>query len=385
MKKKQLLAYLSAMGKGRKEQPPQEKKKNATGDTKPKQEPSQGSAEKEEGLFKTGKSEKGYRKAAKLFLLIGKDDAAKILKHMEPEEVEQITAEIAKIKRIEKEEAEKLLEEFGGIMHENIRTLKGGNETAKQMLVSAFGAEKGEEYFNKAVPYEGDKPFTFLSDLEYQQILMVLKDEKAHVYAVVLPYLDPKKAGRVLEALSPDMQREVVHRLAKLSKVSPEVIHQMEQSLKERIRRQGKVVTQEIDGTNSLAQILKHMSISSEEEILKELSDFDDEMSNKVREKLYTIDMVLKITDQHMQSILRDYSDHEIAMILKGKEDDVRARILHNVSERRKSIILDEYKSLGPKKRREVDEATKEFLEYLRQLEEEGRIIINRDEDEMVY
>ena len=337
------------------------------------------------GFFKVGGPE-GYRKAAKFLLLLGKREAATVLNHFSTKEIEEITREIASIKQINNQEAAKILKEFGsGSSRERPQpSPTGGVEVVRNMLNSAFGDEKGQAIFKKVIPFNGERPFSFLEDLEYQQLIMILRKEPVHVLTVILSFLDANRSSKVLESLPPESQTAIVTRMAAMQKISPEVIMSMEEVLIERIRTQGKVVTEEVDGQSVLAEILKNMALSDEGRILDSLSDKDRGLAEAVREKLFTVDTISFINDTDLEKILRDFSDTEIAVLLKGQGEELRNKILYNVSKRRIEFIQYEEDAIGTMRRSDVDKAMKEFLDYLKDQEIQGKIVLSREKDEYI-
>lgn len=317
-------------------------------------------------------------------MLLDKDDAAKVMQHLSPEEIEAVSKKIAETGTVDSEEAKKILNEFG-LIQEKGRTYFGGPEAAKSILVNAFGEEQGEKLFKKAVPYGGAKPFAFLNDYEFPQILMILKKEPPSVLGIVLQYLEPALASKVLESLTPEVQKNVVKHIAGMEKIDTDVLSRMEGIIKEKILKQGKVVTEEIDGRTVLADILKHVGAAAEEEILKDLETADPGLSEAIRDRLFGTDTVLQLHDKDLQEVLRDYADSELAFILKGKTDEFTNKILFNVSERRRELIENELLYLGEVKRSEVDKSTKEFLRYLQGQVEEGKLRLLRNDDGEVY
>ena len=327
--------------------------------------------------------ETGAARAAKFLLLLEKDDAARILSHLGEDEIEKLILEIARIRRIEKDEARGILRDFGLVKAKG-GTLKGGPDAAKAMLTNAFGEEVATSLVKKVMPFGSENPFDFLNDLEFQQILMIMKREPASVLSVVLPYIAPRISSAVLEALPPDLQTDVVRRIAGMREVSPEALISVAEVLRDRIRKQGRVVTEEVDGRAALARILRHMPLEKEEEILDSLADVNPEVSEEIRDQLITIDVVFQIDDQDLQEVLREFSDTEIAVVLKGKTEDTRKRVFSNISERRGVVVREEMIRLGPMKRSEVGKATREFLSFVRTMEEDGRLVIHRDDEYLV-
>ena len=252
------------------------------------------------------------------------------------------------------------------------------------MLLSAFGEERGRELFDKVLPFGGRKPFDFFDDLHPEQILMVLKNEPPYVMSIVLSFLKPEISSRIIGRLPPGSRKEIIFRIARQGEIAPGVIDKMEGVFRDRIRAQGRVVTEEIDGKSVLAGILKHMDLRSEESILEEIENENSRLAEQIKESIYTIDLLLGMDDKDVQYLLRDFDNSEIAIIIKGKSDPVRAKLLDNLSERRRVMVEEESIYLGEMRRSDVDKSTRELIEYLMELEQKGRIVIPRGDEEWI-
>jgi flagellar motor switch protein FliG len=294
--------------------------------------------------------------------------------------VEAITREIADIGKVDRSEANRILDDFN-VKRKKVTSVSGGTGLAKEILVGSFGEEKGMTLYRRAVPIEIDNPFDFLDDLDLQQVLMLLKKESAAVISVILPYMASRMASQVLEALHPQLQMDVVRRISRMEKISPVALMKVAESLREKIRKQGRLVTEEIDGTQVLAEILDHMSSQTERDILENMETTNPDLVEDLRDRLFTIDVIFAVNDQDLQAVLREFSEEEIAVVSKGKRDEVRARLLGNISERRRTLVGEEITRLGAMKRRDVEKATREFVTYIRDQADEGRIVIRRGSD----
>ncbi len=334
------------------------------------------------GLVKTT-GKQGIKKAAKLIVLLGKENSAEILKHLSEEEIELVMREVSHIKKVDKVEGDFLLKEFDELVRKG-KQPQGGKETAEAFLTDAFGEHVAKKMMGRIVPGEGDRPFSFLNELQYHQILSLIKGEKATVAGVILSFLEPELASKVFEALHPDVQKEVVQRIARMEKVHPDVIVQLEDLFREKIRRQGKIITEDIDGMNTLANILKYSDAGLETKILEDIEEINPELSKEIKELTLTLDIVEYLKADDFQAVLRDFSDTELSVILKGKSDEVKSFFFNNLSERRIKLIQDEMKYSGPMKKSDVEQATKEFVLYIKQLEDEGKIIIYKDKDQYI-
>lgn len=324
-----------------------------------------------------------YRRVAKFLLLIGIDEAAKILPHLTPEQTEKIIPEIASIRSVSPEEAQVIMEEFHGLLEKSRES--GGVETAREMLVKAYGPEKAQELLDKASPFRGAKPFDYLNDADSERLLFLLSDEAEQIQALVLSKLEPKKAASVINLMSPDKKSEVVKRLAKMEPVSPEVLRRVDQAMHEKSLAQTTEKAENIDGRNALAAILKRMSPQAEDEILSNLADEDPELGEDLRSRLFTIDDVINADDKFLQNKLREMTEAEIAMLLAKKSDAFCEKILSCISAGRRALVRDEQEINAPYRKSDCDKVTAAFFSLLRRAFERGELIIKgRNEEEYV-
>jgi len=333
------------------------------------------------GFIKETSRDTGYRKAAQFLMLLGKDEAARVLRHMSPEEVEGITLEIARTQHIEEKEASKILEEFGYIRETRDLIAQGGLEKAQEMLTASIGAERAEKILVKVRKEMAPPPFTFLQDIDIHQAITLLREESVPVAALILAHLQPKLAARILQALSPEVQHEVVPRIAKMQQVDAEVIRKAEEVLRGKVREQGQPVTEEVNGKAALTEILRFMDPGKEQAIL---ADLEPNTANEIRKNLYTMDVVFMLPDKNLQKVMRDYADKEIALVLRGVDEPIRQRLLSSISERRRELIRLEGDALGQVRKSDLDRAIQDFLEYIQLLEQKGDIVILREREKFV-
>ena len=328
--------------------------------------------------------DRGYSKAARFLMLLGKEEAAKVMKHLEEEEIAGITKEIAQIDKIESNEATKILEEFGYLLKTQDLVARGGLAMAEAILRKAFDEDKATALVNKLKNRTAPHPFSFLMDLDFEQVRLLLKNESAPVLTAILPHLSPDRAAEVLHSLDEELQLQIVKRMARLKEISPEVLRQAEGSLKERIRAQGQIVTEEVDGQAVLAEILRNMKYANEREIMEQLELSEPALAKEIEKKLLTMDVLLRINDKDLQSVLRDFSDNELALLCKGLNEKQVTQIRSNLSARRWASIIAESEDIGAVFRSEVEKAVEDFLDYIKLQKEQGEISIIKDGDKVV-
>ncbi len=335
-------------------------------------------------MTEEGSTVKGRKRVAELLMLLGKDQAAGVLRHLDPESIEKITVEIAQMGPLGRKEAASVLSEFGISVKRGSADRAGGVEVAREMLTAAFGEDSAEKLLKRVVPEAVPRAFDFLNDLEAQQIQSLVRNESVPVLSIVMANLEPSLAAQVLSTLPAQARKEVIRRIARLGKVDAEVLSRIEESFRDKIRASGKVVSSEIDGKSVLADILRHLGSDAGEQLLAELGRESPDLSEDIRDRLFTVDTLLLIEDVDLQKVLQDFPDSEIALVLKGKNEAIRGKVLKNVSERRRTFIMEEYQHLGAMPRKEVDKATREFIAVMKELESQGKIVVRRPDERYV-
>lgn len=323
-----------------------------------------------------------YRRVAKFLVIVGIDEAAKILPHLTEEQTEKIIPEIASIQKITPEESASILEEFESLV-EKARE-EGGLETARNILTKAYGSEKAENMLKKSVKYPDGKPFDYLSDANAERIKVLIDGESDAVKSLVLSQIEPKKAAKVINLMDVDDKKKIVLRLAKMKPVAPEVLAEIDRSLHEKLLTQNTENSQNMDGRGVLAQILKRMNPSVENSIINTLSEQDPELGEDLRKRLFTEEDVIGSDDRFIQNYLHDMEDRDIAVLIYGKNDAFREKILSNVSKNRRRVILDEESMIHHLTKSDSEKMTSSFYSVLRRAWENGDLRVSgRDEGEV--
>ena len=326
-------------------------------------------------------SDSVYRRVAKFLLLIGVDEAAKILPHLSAEQTEKIIPEIASIRSVSPEEASVILEEFQNLMEKSRES--GGMDTAREILEKAYGPERAKQLLDKAAPFHGAKPFDYLNDADTERILFLLADESDQIKALVLSHLEPKKAAGVINLMEPEQKKQVVHRLAKMEPVHPEVLRRVDQAMHEKSLAQTTEKAENVDGRNVLAMILKKMSPDAENSILSNLADDDPELGQDLRSRLFTIEDIVASDDRFVQEELRKMTENEIAMLIAAKPDNFTEKILSCISAGRRAEVLEEQKINAPFRKSDCEKVSNKFFSILRRAFEDGKLIIKGRNDDV--
>jgi len=332
-----------------------------------------------------GAPESKYRRVAKFLILIGSEQASEILAELDPDQVEEISKEIALIKIIKPEEGKIILDEFHDIFSKPYTfsgKTRGGVEAARRILYAAKGPEKGEEIINRAIPASKENLFSFLEEFSPDQLVMLLKPESPQTIALILSRLPSKLSAETITKLPPEIKPEILKRIAYQKEISPEVLEQVTAGLREKARNiAGGAGDIEIDGMQTLAAILKQGDYDFGDKIINELEQSSPDLGKSLKEKIYTLDDVIYTVDRPIQEKLSIMSDQEIAILMKGRGKQFCEKVLSCVSAGRRKLIREEFEILGAVPKRDCDAAAGEFLSWFRKARENGDIILYSDKD----
>jgi flagellar motor switch protein FliG len=340
---------------------------------------------------KPAEGESKYRRVAKFLILIGGEEASRILSGLDAGQVEEIAGEIAAIRGITSDEAEAVFAEFRGLLRTSqgyTGGTSGGIDEARRLLYAAFGPVQGETFLRRTVPEAAGNPLDFLDDFSGEQVAFLLREETPAAAALVLSRLTPKAAAAVLANIAPDRKLEIVKRIAHSGQVSPEVLERVAGALREKARHiaeanaAGRPV--EVDGMDALTAILKHADNSFGERLLSEIEEDDPDIGHNLKDRLYTLNDVIEADNRSLQEKLKTMNDRDIALLIKGRPAEFTNKILSNVSTNRRTLIREEGEIMGPVPKFEVDAVARDFLAWFRLGRETGKILLRTDEDVVI-
>uniref|UniRef100_A0A832IAF5 Flagellar motor switch protein FliG n=1 Tax=Pseudothermotoga hypogea TaxID=57487 RepID=A0A832IAF5_9THEM len=320
----------------------------------------------------------GKRKAAILLVMLGPEKAALVLKHLDESDVEQLTIEIANLGKITDEEKKQVLTEFQDIANARQMIAQGGIEYAKEVLQKAFGPEKAMRIIERLVSNLQVKPFDFLRQADPLQLVNFLQNEHPQTIAVILSYLEPQLAGKILSAFPEELQIEVIKRIALLERTSPDVIRDIEKNLERKLSGFVMQTFSQVGGVDTAAEIMNSIDRSSERKIMEKLSYDSPELAEEIRRRMFVFEDIVKLDDRSVQIVLREVETRDLALALKGASEEVKQKIFKNISKRAAQLLQDELEYMGPVRLKDVEEAQQKIINVIRRLEEAGEIVIAR-------
>lgn len=320
----------------------------------------------------------GLTKAAVLLITLGPERSANIFKHLKEEEIESLTLEIANTRSVSPATKDHVLDEFYEVCLAQQYIAEGGISYAKELLEKALGVEKAKDVIGKLTASLQVRPFEFVRRTDASQLLNFIQDEHPQTIALILSYLSSAQASAIISSLGPDKQADVAKRIAQMDRTSPDVIKSVEKVLE---RKLASLVNQDytiVGGVDSIVEILNTVDRGTEKHIMETLEIEDPELADEIRRKMFVFEDILSLDDKSIQRVLREVDNNELAVALKGANDEVQNVIFNNLSKRLSSMIREDMEYMGPVRLKDVEEAQQKIVNVIRKLEDSAEIIISR-------
>ena len=319
------------------------------------------------------------QKVAALLIVLGPNTASEILKNLSDDNIiEQITLDIAALNKVPPEALDDVLEEFYSLFQASSYLSLGGMNYAQTLLEKVYGADKSQNVLNKLLSSMHTDPFEFFSDADPAQLATSFQNENPQLIALILAYLKPEKAAQVMNNLPPKIQSAVSLKIAEMDRTNPEILSEVEKIVEQKF---SSVVTQDFSkagGVESLASILNRAERSTEKSIIETLEMQNPDLAEEIRSLMFVFEDIVLLDDRSIQRVLREIDSRELALALKGANDDVKEKIFRNMSERAGDMLKDDMEYMGPVRSKEVQEAQSKIVAVLRALEASGEIVIMR-------
>lgn len=336
-------------------------------------------------MAKDNQSLTGVQKAAILFITLGPEAAAGIIKKLPESEIQKITYEIANIASVKSEQKQGILEEFIEMNKAKDYLIEGGIEYAKNLLSKALGSQRAMEILDKVTEATQQfRPFAIARKADAHQLLNIISDEHPQTIALILCYLQSDKSGQILSALPENVQAEVAYRIATMSNTSPMVVKEIEKVLDDKLSSVVKSDMKIIGGVQTIVDILNQVDRTTEKNITEGLEKEDAELAEKVKESMFVFEDIITLDDVSIQRVLREVETKELALALKGCSEEVANSIFRNQSKRAAAALKEDIEFLGPVRLMDVEKAQQRIVGVIRRLDEAGEIVLSRGGEDAI-
>ncbi len=320
------------------------------------------------------------RKAAVLLMSLPPEQAAGLLGKLDPKQMEAVSIEIAKLSGVSGEEQNSVIVEFADVDAKNLIGGSGGLDAAKNLIEKALGKNSAGTIDTVRQSIEA-VPFSFLQTVDSQNLMTFIIDEHPQTIALILSHLPPSYGAEIIAGLPSDRQLAVIRRIAIMGQTNPEIIQEVERGLESRM---SSVMSQQFEkagGVSTVAEILNVTDRATERGLLENLAQEDPDLVEEIRRLMFVFEDINKFSGKDVQTVLKNVETSQWAMALKGASEELKQKIMSNMSQRAGDMLREEMEYLGPVKLSGVEQVQQQIVDVVRRLEDSGEISLQSNEE----
>jgi len=324
----------------------------------------------------------GKEKIAILMVALGNEIAAEVYKKMDDTTIEIVTLEIANLRKVTPEMRLAVLKDAQEVLLAREYMARGGVDYARDILERALGPERAHNLLTRITASLQVRPFDFMRHTDAQQVLGFIQGEHPQTIALIMSYLEPAQAASIIGGLPATMQAEVAKRIARMDRITPEVLREVERVLE---RKLSTVMGQDFTlagGIDAIVNIINNADRATERNIMEHLEENDPELAEEIKRRLFVFEDIIKLDDRSLQRVLREVEMKELSLALKGATEELRAKFFKNMSKRASEMLKEDMDYMGPVRVKDVEESQQKVVNVIRALEDVGEIVISRGGEE---
>lgn len=315
-------------------------------------------------------------KAAILLLSLGETDAAQVLRHMGPKEVQKVGVAMAQMRNVHREQVEQVMGEFVEIVGDQTSLGVGADSYIRKMLTQALGEDKANNLIDRILLGGNTSGLDSLKWMEPRAVADVIRYEHPQIQAIVVAYLDPDQAGEVLSHFDHKVRLDIILRVSSLNTVQPSALKELNLILEKQFAGNANSTRTTMGGVKRAADIMNYLDSSVEGALMDAIREVDEDLSGQIEDLMFVFDNLADVDDRGIQALLREVSSDVLVLALKGSEEAIREKIFRNMSKRAAELLRDDLEAKGPVRVSEVEGAQKEILTIARRMAESGEIVL---------
>ena len=318
----------------------------------------------------------GVEKAAILLLSLSEEDAAQILKHLEPKQVQKLGAEMAKVDDMTQTKITSVHKHFIEEI-QNYSTIGfQSQDFVKRALTAALGEDKAANLIDQILMGSGAKGLDSLKWMDSKQVASIIRNEHPQIQTIVLSYLEPEQSAEILAQFPEKVRLDLLMRIANLEEVQPAALQELNEIMEKQFAGQAGTQAAKMGGLKSAANIMNYLDTAIEGQLMDAIREQDEEMSQQIQDLMFVFDNLVDVDDKGIQAILREVQQDALLKAIKGADEELKDKIMRNMSKRAAEMLNDDLEALGPVRISEVETAQKEILSVARRLSDSGEIML---------
>ena len=318
----------------------------------------------------------GVEKAAILLLSLSEEDAAQILKHLEPKQVQKLGTEMAKVDDMTQTKITAVHKHFIEEI-QNYSTIGfQSQDFVKRALTAAVGEDKAANLIDQILMGSGAKGLDSLKWMDSKQVASIIRNEHPQIQTIVLSYLEPEQSAEILAQFPEKVRLDLLMRIANLEEVQPAALQELNEIMEKQFAGQAGTQAAKMGGLKSAANIMNYLDTAIEGQLMDAIREQDEEMSQQIQDLMFVFDNLVDVDDKGIQAILREVQQDALLKAIKGADEELKDKIMRNMSKRAAEMLNDDLEALGPVRISEVETAQKEILSVARRLSDSGEIML---------
>lgn len=319
----------------------------------------------------------GTEKSAILLNALGNRVTGEIFKHLRDNDVKRLVTIMGSVTKVPIPIVKRVLDDFYSEIAEE-ETLIFGHAQGKDFILETLGEERAKTVLGQLAVIEGSRSLEALELVDPRTLANFLVNEHPQTSAVVLAHLSPDKKCEVLKKLPEQVQTEVVLRIASLDFISPSLLSQVDEILKQELATLGSIDTQQLGGVPPIAEMLNVMDKNTEQGIMARVEERDPQLAEEIRRLMFVFEDIVYIDDRGMQTLLKEVPNDKLTIALKTAPDEIKDKIFKNISKRAADLLREDLAAMPPVRLSDVEAAQQEIVNVAKRLEAEGKVVISR-------
>ncbi|ONM45914.1 flagellar motor switch protein FliG [Halopseudomonas pachastrellae] len=315
-------------------------------------------------------------KAAIFLLSLGESDAAAILKHMGPKEVQRVGSAMAGLRTVHREQVQEVMGDFIEVVSDQTSLGVGADGYIRSMLTQALGEDKANSLVDRILLGGSTSGLDSLKWMEPRAVADVIRFEHPQIQAIVVAYLDPDMAAEVVGYFDHKVRLDILLRVAALNTVQPSALKELNEILEKQFAGNSNTSRAAMGGVKRTADIMNFLESSTESQLIEAIREMDEDLSSRIEDLMFVFDNLAEVDDRGIQALLREVSSEVLIVALKGADDAIKEKIFRNMSKRASELLQDDLEAKGPVRISEVEAAQKEILTIARRMADAGEIVL---------
>ena len=323
----------------------------------------------------------GTKRAAVLMLLLGEQQAAEIIRFLNPKEVQALGGAMVSVADLSQEAVNSVLDEFVTTIKKQTSLGLGTTDYVEKVLKRALGDDKAASVLGRIMPGQSSKGLDILSWMDARSIAEMIRGEHPQVSAIILSVLEKSVAADVLAYLPPESRAEIIQRVASLEVVQPSAMEELEAIMKKQFSNNSSAQSSSFGGVKAAAKIMNFTKTALEASVMTSLAEIDADLMQKIQDNMFTFDNLVSVDNRGIQVLMRNVEPDLLMIALKGGSEEVKDKFFGNMSERARGMFRDDMEAKGPLRIADVEEAQKTIMRIARKLSDAGDLVLGGGDD----